>query len=295
MSLQSTIHYLGIYIDTIIYLKHLRINQNQNFFEMTPLGRISMLQLATETILGITITSDSVGRCVNTIFRWIEAGDRRRFFVCANPHSLVLAKDDPVFAAAIKAADLVTPDGAGIVLASKIMGGAIRERVTGSDVFTGLSRVLNEKGDKTYSYFFLGSTAATLTVIEERLAEDFPQIRFAGAYSPPYADTFSEEENLKMVEVVNRAAPDVLWVGMTAPKQEKWILQHRDRLDVKFIGAIGAVFDFYSGNVKRSHPVFQKMSLEWLPRLIRDPRRLYDRMFVSAPRFMADVIRQRIR
>lgn len=252
-----------------------------------------MRQLKTEKILGCEIVSSPADQCFEIICHWIEAGDRGRFFVCANPHSLVLAKDDPAFMAAIQAADLVTPDGAGIVLASKILGGSIRERVTGSDVFAGLSRVLNSRNDKRYSYFFLGAVESTLSVIKNRMADDFPNIRCAGFYSPPYKETFTEEDSRKMIEAVNQAGPDVLWVGMTAPKQEKWISRYKDKLDVKFIGAVGAVFDFYAGKVKRSHPVFQKLGLEWLPRLLRDPRRLYGRMLFSAPRFLWQVGRQR--
>jgi N-acetylglucosaminyldiphosphoundecaprenol N-acetyl-beta-D-mannosaminyltransferase len=254
-----------------------------------------MRQLTTEKILDYAIAANPVGECVDTVCRWIEAGEKGKVFVCANPHSLVMAEDDPVFKAALRAADLATPDGVGIVLASKMLGGHIRERVTGSDVFEGLSRVLNSREGETRSYFFLGSTEATLAAIKTRLAVDFPKIRFAGCYSPPFKEEFSEEDSRQMVEAVNRAGADVLWVGMTAPKQEKWIFQHKDRLEVKFIGAIGAAFDFYAGTVKRSHPVFQKMGLEWLPRLLRDPRRLYDRMLVSAPKFVGMVVKQGLR
>jgi N-acetylglucosaminyldiphosphoundecaprenol N-acetyl-beta-D-mannosaminyltransferase len=113
---------------------------------------------------------------------------------------------------------------------------------------------------------------------------------FAGAYSPPFKEVFSEADSRKMVDAVNAAKPDVLWVGMTAPKQEKWIHQHRDRLNVRFIGAVGAVFDFYTGRVKRSSPVFQKLGLEWLPWLIQEPRRLFYRNFVSTPKFLIKVL-----
>jgi N-acetylglucosaminyldiphosphoundecaprenol N-acetyl-beta-D-mannosaminyltransferase len=156
-----------------------------------------------------------------------------------------------------------------------------------------VSEELNRAGGK--SYFFLGSTEKTLAAIRDKMIGDYPHIRFAGAYSPPYKPVFSEAENERMIEAVNEAKTDVLWVGMTAPKQEKWILQNIDRLDVKFVGAIGAVFDFYVGNVKRSHPVFQKMGLEWLPRLLQEPRRLFRRNFVSSPVFLFHVIRQKIR
>jgi N-acetylglucosaminyldiphosphoundecaprenol N-acetyl-beta-D-mannosaminyltransferase len=126
------------------------------------------------------------------------------------------------------------------------------------------------------------------------MQKDFPDIEIAGTYSPPYKPEFSTEESQDMVEAVNSAKPDVLWVGMTAPKQEKWIYQNKERLNVSFIGAVGAVFDFYVGSVKRSHPWFLKHGLEWLPRLLQEPRRLWDRTFISAPMFFMRVLMQRI-
>lgn len=122
------------------------------------------------------------------------------------------------------------------------------------------------------------------------MARDYSNVRVAGTYSPPFKPTYSDEEMNEMISAVNAAAPDVLWVGMTAPKQEKWIFENRARLNVKFAGAIGAVFDFYTGRVKRAHPMFQRLGLEWLPRLVQQPTRLWRRMFVSAPIFMLHVI-----
>ncbi len=252
-----------------------------------------MQKSPTETILQYQVTSLSIRECIKVICTWLQANDRGRFFVCANPHSLMEAEKDPLFREAIHAADLVTPDGTGIILASKILGGAIRERVTGSDIFRELSAVLQETGGG--SYFFLGSTDETLAKIKEKLALEYPRITFSGSYSPPYKSEFSEQDSRLMIEEVNKARPDVLWVGMTAPKQEKWIWQNRARLDVKFIGAIGAVFDFYVGNIKRSHPFFQRMGLEWLPRLIQEPRRLFRRNFVSSPLFLLQILRQRLK
>jgi len=94
-----------------------------------------------------------------------------------------------------------------------------------------------------------------------------------------------------MIDAINATQADVLWVGMTAPKQEKWIYVNRERLEVRFAAAIGAVFDFYTGRVKRSHPVFQWLGLEWLPRLVQQPRRLWRRMFISAPIFLWDAVK----
>lgn len=245
-----------------------------------------------ETIIHYGVHSLTVEESVDLILQWLKNKDSCKVFVCANPHSLVEADKDKEFENAIKNADLVTADGTGIVLASRILGGRIRERVTGSDIFYGLSEALDREGGK--SYFFLGSTEKTLAAIEKKLAKDYPNIRFAGGYSPPYKPSFSQEENRLMIEAVNVAKPDVLWVGMTAPKQEKWINQHIDKLDVGFAGAIGAVFDFYVGNVKRSHPFFQRMGLEWLPRLLQEPRRLFRRNFVSSPLFLWKVLLQKM-
>jgi N-acetylglucosaminyldiphosphoundecaprenol N-acetyl-beta-D-mannosaminyltransferase len=242
-----------------------------------------------EFILDYPIGIRSKNECVSEIFTWLNNGDRGRYFVCANPHSLEVARNDQPFGSAIRNADLIVPDGVGIVIASRLIGGAIRERVTGSDIFLGLSNVLNK--ESKYSYFFLGSTDENLAKIKDKMKMDFPNIKVAGTYSPPFKHEFNDEDNRLMVEAVNRARPDVLWVGMTAPKQEKWIYMHKGQLEVKFIGAIGAVFDFYTGNVKRSHPLFLRMGLEWLPRLLQEPCRLWRRNFISNPTFLLRVIR----
>ena len=252
-----------------------------------------MQSIVTENILGYQVAAAKKDACVKQIISWIESGDKTRYFVCANPHSLIISEIDKKFQKTILSADMVTADGIGIVLASKILGGKIRERITGSDIFLDLSKNLNIKGNARY--FFLGSTEENLRKIKDKFVTDFPNIKIAGTYSPPFKPEFSEEDNRLMVEKINLAKPDVLWVGMTAPKQEKWIYKNKDNLDVKFIGAIGAVFDFYAGKVKRSHPAFQKMGLEWLPRLLQEPQRLWRRNFVSNPKFMLHVMIHRVK
>lgn len=252
-----------------------------------------MREVHCENVLGYPVATACKGACIRQILQWLESGEKGKTLVCVNPHSLEMARTDAEFEKAIQNADLIVPDGCGIVIASKILGGRIRKRVTGSDVFWGLCSALNEM--RNFRCFFLGSTEQTLSKIVDKMKTDFPHITVAGTYSPPFKTEFSDEDNCLMLASVNRAEADVLWVGMTAPKQEKWIFQNRDRIDVKFIGAIGAVFDFYVGNVKRSHPVFQKLGLEWLPRLIQEPRRLWRRNFISHPKFMLAVLIHRFK
>jgi len=252
-----------------------------------------MTVLQNEKILGYPVTSEDKYKCINLAVEWIEDQDKTRYFVCANPHSIHEAEKDAYFKESLHNADLVTPDGVGVVLASKLLGGEINDRVTGSDVFFGLSEKLNVSGGKRY--FFLGSTEELLEQIKDKMAKEYPGIIVAGTYSPPFKPEFSEQDNHEMIETINAAKADVLWVGMTAPKQEKWIYKNKDKLDVRFIGAIGAVFDFFVGRVKRSHPIFLRFGLEWLPRLLQEPRRLWRRNFISNPAFMYRVLREKYR
>lgn len=250
-----------------------------------------MTTQATETILGYNITTKGCADCVADIIGWIDGVEGARYMACANPHSLVVARKDAQFERALRSADILVPDGVGIILASIVNNGVIRRRVTGSDIFHRVHASLDRRGNA--SVFFLGSAPATLQRIRTRMAKDYPAVRVAGTYSPPFREEFSEAEIEDMLAAVNRARPDVLWVGMTAPKQEKWIHRNRARLNVRFIAAIGAVFDFYSGNVKRSSPIFQRMGLEWMPRLIREPLRLWRRNLISNPAFLFHVMRER--
>ena len=244
-----------------------------------------------ENILGYQVDALTPGECCSQICNAIEK-EEKRWLACMNPHSYAVSLDDSKFSLALHSADFLVADGVGVVFASKILGGNIRVRVTGSDVFTGVLERLNRIGGKRA--FFLGATEETLAAIRERLARDYPNVALAGTYSPPFKLDYSREELESMIQVVNSVKPDVLWVGMTAPKQEKWIFNNLAVLDVKFVGAVGAVFDFYTGRVKRSHPVYQRLGLEWLPRLLQEPSRLWRRIFVSAPVFVLHVLHQRV-
>lgn len=241
-----------------------------------------------ENILGYDVDALSVDNFISTLFLDISTLSNShgctKWLACINPHSFAVSRQDSIFSQALKNADWLIPDGVGIVLASRILGGNIDERITGFDIFFGLHDRVNDKG--SMSVFFLGSTNENLDLISSQMEKDFPNIIIAGTYSPPFEDEFSTIEVDKMVTAINASNADILWVGMTAPKQEKLIFDNISRLNVRFIGAIGAVFDFYIGRVKRSHPTFQRLGLEWLPRLVQQPRRLWRRTFVSAPLFL---------
>lgn len=248
--------------------------------------------MTTQNILGYAVTAEQAGSVIADITAHMERPERAfGWMACLNPHSYAVAKSDAAFMSALHQADWLVPDGVGVIIAGRLLGRPLTERITGFDVFDGVMQQLERTGG---SVFFLGGTDATLAKIAEQLPQDYPNVTLAGVYSPPFKPSYDEQEIDAMVAAVRGAQPDVLWVGMTAPKQEKWIAELQTRLDVRFAGAIGAVFDFYIGNVKRSHPAFQKLGLEWLPRLLQEPKRLWRRMFVSAPIFLKDVFIERI-
>ena len=140
---------------------------------------------------------------------------------------------------------------------------------------------------------FLGSSEKTLELIKERARTEYPNIEVM-TYSPPYKDKFTDEESMAMVDAVNAAKPDLLWIGMTAPKQEKWTWEHWDELQIDgHVGCIGAVFDFFAGTVKRAPLWWQEHSLEWLYRLLTEPRRMWRRYLLGNPLFLWNVIKEK--
>lgn len=245
----------------------------------------------TGTFLGVPIDLKSLPALVQEAMHALDRRISQRVFACANPHSLVVAQEDPVFYRALTGADIVVVDGIGASLMARFVSLRIGPRITGTDYFQGVLNALQQRGSGRV--FFFGSSQQVLERIAKRFAADFPALTLCGALSPPFG-TWSEEENHRMVKAINDAEPDVLWVGMTAPKQEKWVEANRWQLTVPIIGSIGAVFDFYAGTYSRAPKWVCDIGLEWAYRFILEPRRMWRRNFVSAPKFVWLVLRQYI-
>ena len=210
-----------------------------------------------------------------------------------NAHSFVVAQKDAAFAEALLSADALLPDGISIVKACRClqMQSAPDEKIAGADLFAFEMDMLEKKGG---TCFFLGSSPQVLEKIVDRAATDYPHIRVI-TYSPPYKPDFTPEESQAMVDAVNAADPDLLWVGMTAPKQEKWLHDHWAELDIHcHAGAVGAVFDFFAGTVERAPQKWIDLGLEWLYRLIREPRRTWRRYLVNNPKFLRLVLKEKM-
>lgn len=210
-----------------------------------------------------------------------------------NAFSYDNARKDVLFSEALQKGDVLIPDGISIVKACRFLNAKSqpKERIAGWDLFEYEMGKLNRVGGKV---MFLGSSDAVLNLIRQRVAEKYPKIE-VDTYSPPYKPEFSDEDNEAMISAINHSNPDLLWIGMTAPKQEKWAYTHLNRLDVHcHIGTIGAVFDFFAGTVKRAPERWQRAGLEWLYRLLSEPRRMWRRYFIGNAKFIYYIMVEKI-
>ena len=210
-----------------------------------------------------------------------------------NAFSYDNARKDVLFSEALQKGDVLIPDGISIVKACRFLNAKSqpKERIAGWDLFVYEMEKLNRVGGKV---MFLGSSDAVLNLIRHRVAEKYPKIE-VDTYSPPYKPEFSDEDNEAMISAINHSNPDLLWIGMTAPKQEKWAYTYLDRLDVHcHIGTIGAVFDFFAGTVKRAPERWQRVGLEWLYRLLSEPRRMWRRYFIGNAKFIYYIMLEKI-
>lgn len=219
-----------------------------------------------------------------------------------NAHSFNVAQKDDLFAEALRKGDYLIPDGASVVKACKWLKAKSqpRERIAGWDLFTFEMQRLEKNSQRRsmntpkLKVMFMGSSEKVLSLIREKAAEDYPNLSVI-TYSPPYKPEFSKEDNAAIIKAINEANPDLLWIGMTAPKQEKWTYFHWNELNIHcHVGTIGAVFDFYAGTAQRAPQWWQEHSLEWLYRLVKEPKRMWRRYVIGNPLFLWNISKERI-
>lgn len=217
-----------------------------------------------------------------------------------NAHSYNTARKDGLFAEALTNGDVLIPDGVSIVKACRwIKAKSLpKERIAGWDLFEFEMNKLEECGRTLRSpqrtVMFMGSSQKVLDLIVKRAAEVYPHLKVV-TYSPPYKPEFSEEDNMAIVEAINAADPDLLWIGMTAPKQEKWTYSHWNELNIHcHVGTIGAVFDFFAGTVERAPMWWQRHGLEWLYRLLKEPKRMWRRYIIGNTLFLWNMLKEKV-
>ena len=208
-----------------------------------------------------------------------------------NAHSFNTAKKDQLFADALTNGDVLIPDGVSIVKACKWIEAKSqpKERIAGWDLFFFEMSKLEKKGG---TVMFMGSSQKVLDLIVKRAAVDYPHLKVV-TYSPPYKPEFSDEDNKAIIDAINAANPDLLWIGMTASKQEKWTYSHWNELNIHcHVGTIGAVFDFFAGTVDRAPIWWQKHGLEWLYRLMKEPKRMWRRYIIGNSLFLWNMVKE---
>ena len=218
-----------------------------------------------------------------------------------NAHSFNTAKKDQLFADALTNGDVLIPDGVSIVKACKWIKAKSqpKERIAGWDLFSfemekleRESEKLRTKSEKSKIVMFMGSSQKVLDLIVKRAAEVYPHLKVV-TYSPPYKPEFSDKDNKAIIDAINAANPDLLWIGMTAPKQEKWTYSHWNELNIHcHVGTIGAVFDFFAGTVERAPIWWQEHGLEWLYRLMKEPKRMWRRYIIGNSLFLWNMVKE---
>jgi len=210
--------------------------------------------------LGYRIFSDDLGTIP------LSTGKCRTLFTIS-PNSYGIATKDEFFRESLRGCDYLVLDGTYFALASILINRKNIRKNQGLDVFYHFMKRLDQKGG---SVFFLGSTPGTLQKIEKRINIDYPNVTVK-YYSPPFRKEFSDEESAKMINEINSCEPDLLFIGMTCPKQEKWAFKYNDSLKAELVCCVGAVFDWYAGNEKEIAPIWWKLRLAWLIRTINRP------------------------
>lgn len=225
---------------------------------------------------------------ISSRFLLDELPQRRCVINTINAYSWVMTNTNPTFKEALRTSDVLLPDGVGVVIAARLLAGAQIHKIAGADLHRLLLELLERKGGRC---FYLGAAETTLEKIKRRLSVEYPSIK-VGTFSPPYKAEFSEEDNREMIARIQAFAPDVVFVGMTAPKQETWIYRNHASIDTSVICGIGAVFDFYAGTKKRPPRWMIRLGLEWFGRLISEPRRMWKRYIVYNCVFLYDIFRR---
>ena len=232
-------------------------------------------------VLGVRVDAVQIAEAIAQMERWICDRDQSRLIAATGMHGVTEAQHDASFKQVLNSVDLVVPDGMPLVWVAKLRGYRLRRRVCGAELLTGFCQ---ETTTKRYKHFFYGGAHGVPERLALVLKSRFDGLEVVGAYSPPFRP-LQPEEDAQIVALINNSHADVLWVGLGCPKQERWMCEHQQSLKVPVIVAVGAAFDFFTGGVQRAPAWMCEHGLEWLFRLVREPRRLWRRYLIYGSEF----------
>ena len=259
--------------------------------ELAPRESSSADGLPIRDILGIPIAMTDYDGAMDVMDRMVESRERG-YVIAAAVHVVMVGQEDPEVRDALLGSSLTLPDGMPVVWAANWLGENLPDRVYGPELMRRYNDRCAERGHRVWLYG--GRDEGSLVQLALSMRRKHPGIRVVGGYSPPFRALREEEEDA-IVEQINEAQPDVLWVGIGVPKQEKWMARMRDRLEVPVMCGVGAAFDFHAGRVSQAPDWMQERGLEWTYRIAQEPRRLLPRYLYYNPRFLAAITGQVIR
>jgi N-acetylglucosaminyldiphosphoundecaprenol N-acetyl-beta-D-mannosaminyltransferase len=235
-------------------------------------------------ILGVGVHTIRMADAVDAMACWIENRTKTQVVVCPI-YTLMLCQHDAELHHILDLAHLVTPDGMPLVFLGRLMGHRPIERVYGPDLLLAFSQRAAQAG---YRYFLYGGAEGVADRVASFLLRQYPGLRIAGTYSPPYRE-LSDAETAKVQQLINAARPDVIWVGLGSPKQDKWIARNRSGMSAPIMIGVGAAFDLIGGRIAQAPRWMQRSGLEWLFRLMTEPRRLWRRYLIYNPLFLIQI------
>jgi N-acetylglucosaminyldiphosphoundecaprenol N-acetyl-beta-D-mannosaminyltransferase len=238
-------------------------------------------------VLGVGVSAINMNEALARITRALEK--KEKGYVCVTGvHGVSEAQSDPAFRRILNRSFLCTPDGMPLVWVGRCQGAGDMDRVYGPDLMLATMELSERTG---WRHFFYGGSAGTAELLKAKLLERFPKVQITGTYEPPFRPLYKEELE-KFQEKVRLARPDVMWIGLSTPKQERFMAEHLEKLDVTLMFGVGAAFDFHAGKSRQAPRWMQRAGLEWFYRLCHEPRRLWKRYLKNNPLFVARIFCQ---
>lgn len=241
-------------------------------------------------VLGVGVSAINQSIALTEISDWIDR--RAREYVCVTSvHGVMESQKDPDLLMIHNSSGLTTPDGMPLVWCARFAGAKAVDRVYGPDLMLNISEASVERG---WTHYYYGSAPGVPESLAENLEARFPGLKVVGTHSPPFRE-LSDEEIQQVASEINRVAPDIVWVGLSTPKQERWMAKFRPLLDAPVLIGVGAAFDMHAGRSRQAPPWLQRSGLEWAYRLIQEPNRLWKRYLYNNPVFLSRIMRRRPR
>lgn len=251
---------------------------------MEYMRKVDKKLIPTCNIMGVNIAAINMDWLLKYLKKnlWEIKGD----YICvSNVHTTITSYEDESYCLIQNSGLMAIPDGGPLSTIGQKRGYKNMERTTGPSLMGEIFKISVENG---YRHYFYGSKEETLKQLQQKLEEHYPRIQIAGMYSPPFR-ALTEDEDKTVIEKINETKPDFVWIGLGAPKQEKWMAAHQGKINGLMLG-VGAGFDYYAENIKRAPKWMQKSNLEWLYRLIQDPKRLFKRYLYTNSKFIWNAV-----